>query len=462
MTHTSRTRPWRLHESGRMSETDAADPEAQPRDIGRKVAIGRLFASLLSLGLLGLLAFAGYHERDYRQMARGLDAELAALRRLRWEPPPLRVAAGDGNAADDIYAALSGWKPLSPAMRESLASKVYYGQQPSAADNTALAERAPALRALRTAAFQRWARTDLVAELGDQMRVPDYSRAIEASLGLLINAEAAGAEECLQRAAEVIRIGQSLVPAAPLEAVSVSTHMTALAARVIARCAQGTDLNGLRRAAHELRMLATHPAPIGSCIEFEEIVTAMQLRNQAALSNKLSPVDVIRTAWLRPQLMAAWTPHQAATRFRRITAERYPDALEEWKREQDVRLQSEFAQVREASEHVLGRMLDDMRGQALLRMLSVGLHTLAERAYRGMLPPQPAGLRDPQLLDPFRGQAFGYRVASNGVELTLWSVGEDFRDEAGSDDWAQTGPRDVTLHFPLGPRPAPQIARRRL
>jgi hypothetical protein len=126
--------------------------------------------------------------------------------------------------------------------------------------------------------------------------------------------------------------------------------------------------------------------------------------------------------------------------------------MEEWKREQDFRLQSTSAEVRASAEHVLARIQDDMRGQALLRMLSIGVSTLAERAYRGTLPAQPTGLRDPAFTDPFRGQPFNYHVATNGAELTLWSVGEDFRDDMGSDEWSDAAPRDVTLHFPLGPR----------
>jgi len=109
---------------------------------------------------------------------------------------------------------------------------------------------------------------------------------------------------------------------------------------------------------------------------------------------------------------------------------------------------------------VLARIQDDMRGQALLRMLSIGLSTLAERAYRGSLPPQPSGLRDSGLADPFRGQPFNYRVAANGSELTLWSVGEDYRDDAGSDDWNGPAPRDVTLHFALASRESKPVRKR--
>jgi hypothetical protein len=92
-------------------------------------------------------------------------------------------------------------------------------------------------------------------------------------------------------------------------------------------------------------------------------------------------------------------------------------------------------------------------------MLALGLSTLAERAYRGSAPAQPSALRDPQLSDPFRGQPFDYSIASNGAELTFWSVGEDFRDDNASDNWSGPAPKDITLHFPLGPRDA-KLAKR--
>jgi hypothetical protein len=399
-----------------------------------------------------VLGFVGYHERAYQRMGRALDADLAALRKFRWERPVLRGPPGEANAADEIYAALDAWRPLARDVRDGMADKVYYGQPLSAAEAQALQERSTPLRALRDAAQQRWSRTDLVPELGSNMRVPAYPRLIEAALGLLGSAQGASTDECLQRATEVVRIGQDLIPAAPLEAVSTATRLTALAARVIARCAQTADLASLRHVSHELHLLATHPAPIGSCIEFEEIATAMELRRRAALSNKASAWHVARAALERPQLLAAWTAHEGPARFRQITPEHYPDAMEDWKREQDFRLQSASAEVRTSAEHVLARIQDDMRGQALLRMLSIGLGTLAERAYRGTLPSQPTGLRDAAFTDPFRGQPFNYRVAANGSEFTLWSVGEDFRDDAGSDEWNDAAPRDVTLHFALGAR----------
>jgi hypothetical protein len=415
------------------------------------LTIGRAFAAVVSLALTGLLGFVGFYERAYQRATRALEADVLALRQFRWERPVLRGPAGDGNAAAEIYAALADWKPLSASTRGVLADKVFYGQTLSEAEAGALMEREGQLRALRAAVQQRWSHTDLVVERGVSLRVPPYPRLLEAGLLLLAQAESAQGESCLQLAADAIRLGQDLVPAAPLEAASASSHLSALAARVIPRCARDTDLAGLRRSSRELHVLAAHAPPIGSAIELEELVQAMELRRRAALAGQATPWHVALAVLERPQLLAAWRMHERPTRFRAIAAEHYPDAMEEWKRELDYRLAAS-SEAGKAAEHVLGRLCDDMRGQAIVRMLALGLATLAERAYRGSLPPQPTGLREAALLDPFRGQPFNYRLAANGGELTLWSVGEDFRDDGGTDDWNGPAPRDVTLHFPLGPR----------
>ena len=426
---------------------------------GWRSAIGRQFAAVLSLALSGLIGFVGYHERAYQRLSRALEADAAALRQLRWERPVLRGPGGDGNAADEIFAALADWRPLPAATRDALAESVYYGKPLAAAETQTLAERGLTLRKLRAAVQLRWSRTDLVLERGLELRVPAYTNLLEAGLGLLAQAEQGEREECLEIAADTIRLGQDLVPAAPLEAASASSHLSALAARVIPRCARDADLAGLRRASRELRVLAAHAPPIGSAIEFEELARAMQLWRRSALSGRQTPWHVAGALLERPQLLAAWRLHETPTRFRQISADHYPEAMEEWKRELDIRNQAS-PELARAAEQVLARICDDMRGQAVVRMLAVGLATLAERAYRGSLPAVPTGLREPELADPFRGKPFNYHVAINASEFTLWSVGEDFRDEGGSEEWSGAAPRDIALHFPLAPRDQKQLAKR--
>ncbi|HEX4351984.1 MAG TPA: hypothetical protein VHZ95_03700, partial [Polyangiales bacterium] len=318
-------------------------------------------STAVTLVLIGSIAVAAYYEREYRHMGRALDADADALRAYRWERPVLRGTFGEGNAADEIYAALATWKPLPRGTREALAQKVYYGSLLTAAESDMIDARAATLRALRRATQQGWSRSELAPERGLSMRVPDYPRIIEVGLALLADAQTQTADECLQASADLIRIGQDLVPAAPLEAASTSLQLTTYAARVIARCAARADAAGLRRASHELRTIASHPAPIGSSIELEEVASAMDLRERAALTDKPSPIAVGVALIERPQLMAAWSNHDSPARFRRISAERYPDSLEEWQREQNYRAGASQAQR---------RIQDDMHNQALLRMLA--------------------------------------------------------------------------------------------
>jgi hypothetical protein len=219
--------------------------------------------------------------------------------------------------------------------------------------------------------------------------------------------------------------------------------LTTLASRVISRCALHAELLQLRKTSHELRVLATKPPPTGSGLELEELALDETLLQRSTLTGK-PPLEVARTLWQRPQLLAAWERRGSAARFRRLTPDRYPDALEDFRREPDH--DELAAPLRDAA---LERLLDDMRGHASLRMLCIAVSTLAERAYRGTMPAAPASLRDNALLDPFRSQPFGFRLSSNGAEFMLWSVGANFRDDGGKDDWGDQGPRDVTLHVAL-------------
>jgi hypothetical protein len=279
------------------------------------------------------------------------------------------------------------------------------------------------------------------------MAVPDYPMLMEAGLALLAQAQTSEPAACLQLAADVLRISQDIVPFAPLEAASVEAHLAAFSARVIARCARNADLQALRRTSHELRVLATHPAPIGTAIELETLAAATDLQRKAALTGK-PPLQVFQTLLDRPQLLTALQSYLHPQRYRQVIPENYPEALEIWKREHDLQMPTgPEAEAIEA--HIVSRLNDDRRAQAIVRILCVALTALAERAYRGNTPLDPAALQEKALVDPYQGQRLRYRVAQNGVELTLWAVGPDMRDDGGSDEWTDVGPRDVTVHVAL-------------
>jgi hypothetical protein len=164
---------------------------------------------------------------------------------------------------------------------------------------------------------------------------------------------------------------------------------------------------------------------------------------------------VIHTLLERPDQLAAWSVIEHPTRFRKLGPTSYPEALESWQREQEYRartsqpLGDEGFAVRDA-------LHEDMRGQALLRMLAVGLATLADRLYRGKLPSSPAMLDEPGLEDPFRGGPLSYRIGTGpAAELSLWAVGEDRNDDGGSSEWRAEAPVDVVLRFALNRPPTP-------
>ncbi len=414
---------------------------------------------LLTLGLLGLASYVGFYESAYQRMCRQLDADVGTLRRLRWERPVVRGQPGEANAAAEAAAALADWTPIGDDARDGIAQKLYYGTALSPAEHALLEARKGLLERVRNATQHGWAQTELTPERGAQMRVPAYPRAVEVAVLLLARGQEAAPDECLRLATDVIRLGQDLVPGGPLEAVSVSMRLTSVASPVIAHCAARADLTTLRRAAHELHTLATHPPPSGAALELTDIVSAMKLRALAALTNKPTAALVWQTLMARPALLKDWALFDGPTRFREITPERYPDGLDDLKRQQDLRQQSKTGSVAADAGSLVDFLYDDMRGQALLRGLTVGVATLAERVYRGKLPSEPVSLHDVALLDPFRGKSLSFRVSADGTELTLWSVGEDLKDDFGSDAWSDVAPLDVTLHFVLPKLEEPKARR---
>jgi|GEM_PF-3833410 len=409
--------------------------------------IARQLPFLVTLLLLVAASVVGTHESNYRDLSGRLSDALASARAQRWERPVLRGAMRDGNATSELYNALQDFVPLGPSLRKALAEKVFFGQPLELDQMQALSRRAVALRALRDSVQQGWARTELALERGSQLLVPDYPKLMEASLALLAQAQTSEPAACLQQAADVLRIGQDIIPHAPLEAASVEAHLAAFSARVIARCARNADLPTLRRSSHELRVLATHPAPIGTAIELETLAAAGDLQRSAALTDK-GPLQVLQTVLARPQLLAAFQNSLHPERYRQVTPDNYPEALELWKREHD--LQKQTGPEADAIEaHIIARLNDDRRAQAIVRILCVAVSALAERAYRGNTPLDPAVLQDKGLVDPYQGQRLRYGVAKNGAELTLWAVGPDMRDDGGSDEWTEAGPRDITVHVAL-------------
>jgi hypothetical protein len=402
---------------------------------------------LLALAVAGL---AAYSEFKFRERSASLDVELATYKRQRWDRPVLRGRPGEGNAALEALQALQGFTGLSAEEREGLAAQLFHGQKLMRDQDALVAKHAAMTAKLRQATQLGWSMTELSPERRNAA-APPYPLLIDAVLLALGDAKRGTSDDCLTACADLARLGQDLVPGASLEATSVSMRITSLAAPVVSSCVADASLEALSRAAREFGALALQPPPIGSGIELADLRASAELRRLA----ELLPPGGEELPWTRlrkrPSLLGAFVYFEKPSRWRELSAKSYPLALDTWHREQEWRAQSEIPLVAESTAGVDGWLYDDMRGQALLRSLTLGLSTVAARARTKRLPHEPVGLNDPGLRDPFNGQALKWLVPEAGVELSIWSVGEDRRDDKGLTEWTAAAPIDVVVRFPLRP-----------
>ena len=411
--------------------------------------------------VLAVGGFWAYSEQQYRRMGESVAADIATYKRQRWDRPVLRGQAGEGNAAYEVAQRLAPFGDLGVETRDHLAAQLYYGQPLGPAQVALVEEYAALIDALRGSTQLSWSMTELPLERGGALQLPGYGKAMDAALLMLGRAALSEPGECLERCDDVIRFGQDLVPGAPLEATSVSMRITSVTSSVLTRCAERADLDALSRTARELGLLASHAPAAGGGIELADILARVQLHTMA----ELMPADGSDSAFTRmrrrPALFEAFERFDNPTRWRAFGAQRYPEMRETWLQEHTLRTRSDLPLVPNATAEVDGWLYDDMRGQALVRSMAVGAATLAERARRKKLPREPSNLAEPTLQDPFNGQALKWRVSQDGSELTLWSVGEDRRDDKGSSEWTSEAPLDVVVHFRLRSlEPPPETGKR--
>jgi hypothetical protein len=415
---------------------------------------------VLLLVVLAVAGFTGYSELELRRLSEELDAEIATFKRQRWIRPALRGTAGEGNASSEALAALEGFKALTADQRDGLAAHVHYGQSLSEAQLALLDQHAPRVAKLRSATLFGWSMTELAVERGRAAAVPAYPLVMDAVLLALAHGSRTSADECLLACADVVRLGQDLVPGAPSEAASVSMRITSVTGPLLARCAAHASPDALFRAAREFHVLAANPPPTGSSIELADLTAKIELRALAQLfpdDSEDSPITRLRR---RPALLEAWAYFDKPTRWRELSPARYPQSLETWLKEHAWRARSELPLVSGATADIDGWLLDDMRGQALVRAQAVGLATLAERLRRKRMPREPINLGDAALRDPFNGQPLKWRLSADAGELTLWALGEDRRDDKGSSEWTPQAPRDVVVHFQLPALEDPEAKKR--
>jgi hypothetical protein len=420
---------------------------ALPARFGR-CPIGKLVLLTLLL-LAGAAALVGRSELQYRELSEAIDAHVATYQRQRWERPVLRGTPVDGNAAVEGQRALEGFTQLAPEVREALALLVHFGGTPSAEQQALLDAHASRIAGLRAATQRTWAVTALDPAQPDNPRPPDYVRFVDAMLIVLGDASRTAPEVCLPAAVDAIRLGQDLVAGAPLEAASVSMRITSIATPVLTRCARGASYTALLAAARELHSVAAHPPPTFGGIELADTQMLVRVRELGVawpVPAGESPIARLRR---RPALAEAFKHFDKPARWRALSPSNYPDALNSWLEEQEWRGRSTIPMVAKATPAISGWLFDDMRGQALVRVLTVGFATLAERENRQRMPREPLNLTDPVLRDPFNGRPLAWRIAHDGGELTIWSVGEDRRDDKGSSEWTEQAPIDIRVHFPL-------------
>lgn len=407
-----------------------------------------------------LAGYVGWSQADYSKRSSTLDSYVVSFRQQRWERPILRGLGTEGNAAVRAWEALDGFAGLSDADRDALALSLSVNEPLSDAQRTLLGAHVDRIERVRAATRFTWSMAQLPLEQGLRMSAPAYPRAIDAALLMLGHALTQEPDACLEEAADAVRFGQDLVPGAPLEAVSIATRIASLASPVASRCAQGASQSAMLRAAHEFHVMATTAPPIGFNIEFSDLVLLVELRDQANLFSPHGDASAWTRLRQRPGLYDAWTYVDRPMRWRSLRSTAYPETLSTWRREHEWRAQAMAPLVARESAGVLGWIYDDMRGQALLRATAVGLATLADRTRQGRIPATPVGVSDTALRDPFSGRSLRWRIAQDGSEITLWAVGEDLRDDKGTDEWAPQAPLDVAVHVGFPPlTPAKAVAR---
>lgn len=407
-----------------------------------------------------LAGYVAWSQADYAERSSALDSYLVGFRQQRWERPVLRGLGSEGNAAVQAWKALDGFAGLSDADRDGLALSLHVREPLSDAQRSLLGTHTERIERVRAATRFTWAMAQLPLEQGLRMPAPAYPRAIDAALLMLAHALTQEPDACLEEAADAARFGQDLVPGAPLEAASVAARIASLASPLAARCAQGASQSAMLRAAHEFHVMATSAPPIGGNIEFTDLLLLAELRDRANLFSPHGGASAWSRLQQRPGLYDAWAYFDRPQRWRSLRSTGYPETLATWRREHEWRARATAPLVARESAGVLGWIYDDMRGQALLRATAVGLATLADRTRQGRIPATPVGIGHAALRDPFSGRSLRWRVAQDGSEITLWAVGEDLRDDKGTDEWAPQAPLDVAVHVGFPPlTPAKNVAR---
>lgn len=383
--------------------------------------------SLMVIGFGGVVArtmqLAARAESQSKIVEQHMDDYEARLKANPWRPKPLRGASHEGNAFEEVQTAMDALGDGGP----NLQGMNRPCAKPTDTDALFLEANAKIIDELRRAASADHSRVplDLRADPGSEM--PSVRNAMRAHQILAAKSRLAPPRECVEIAADALRLAQSLSPGGALFTAAVSSAIVVRAAGAMVECLVRADQPVLQQAARELALAeADHPTlGAGRMLESEFLFRANFARH-AATFDFLLPLDSTQKEafWLGGDLLdaQAWCIDQLPT-VRAIDAMSYPEAGRRWDEVQ-------AAQTEEGKRNVfLGiaapqRVLEaDQRSLAWVRVVTEFAQRLAA----------PSSEEAGSLVDPFSGEPLRVdpRVAGN---LRVWSVGPDGRDQAGGGD----------------------------
>ena len=421
----------------------------------------RLLALILGLVVLvppgvGIVIRAA-REREIRALSRELDASIRSFDGRRDVRPVHRGEPIDGNARAAIDEALAEMGDLSALGTEDVSRGIREGAP--TAETLELARRhSKALLRLRSATRRTysWNATDL--SRGAEVDVPPIVGLLRAVKLLLAQALTGSPDECLRIVADSIRLGQDLAPGAGFIGLMAVPIMTHLAVPVAQRCAPRADEASLRRAAAELRVLATSQPGVAEALEIEAIFYGVTARHEI-VEAPLIPRDVrgFQRWWYRNVVLEAWREvgSGAPRRWRRIGETGFPGVLPAWQAELDRFAGSPNPLVGPVfgGGHLRRYIVRTGEALALIEALAISHATMAEQVGTGAVAARPAWVDDPALADPFTGEPLVWRFVDGGTALEIsWRTpGHGPRPDGEGEPDRPGSPDSERLSFPLVP-----------
>ncbi len=403
-------------------------PREQPgRGARRWIAVG--CAALLVLAPLAvwLLAFAPRSARRARLEAR-LEEGLRAYRAQRWERPVLRGEPIEGNALEAQLEAMGGFRGLETAGFEGLGALLASGGEPPPELRGLASENAEAIARYRASTQRTFAWGDAHPEAGLAGPSPDWLPHVRAGRVVLLSALGRSPRECLEIAADVLRLGQDRAAGTGLVPLMILAAHAEDVLALAGRCLREADGEALASAARELALLARHPAPTGTAMESEALFLGVALRDEERLSPSLPTDSLGWERWVRSwERLEAWDLLMGEPASLRAIGADYPDDIDRVERRQRDLADRDNDVIAIGMPDYARFLRRDAATRAIVRLLLAAARLrLAHDA-----PPDaaPALLSDPELVDPTTGRPFAWTREEDGGTLASRSTGALARGE---------------------------------